>query len=288
MTHSLREVAPTLWAVQSRAFAMNSLVALAGDEALLVDPGVTPDEIEAIADFVAGRGATVTIVVLTHSHWDHVLGANRFPDAVIVAHERFTATLLGTQEWAAAHFAEVESSLGVQWPEPRFPTAAPGHLIPATATGLVQLPALAAWGASVLPVPGHAADQIAILFQPANLLFAADILSDIEIPLFMEGDLDAYRETLRRVEVVALQQRVMTVIPGHGGAARGWPSIQARILRDRRYLEAVDTCIAETLAAGGDEADAQAGCADIPLLPKMAHEHNANVSAHFRRRAQMV
>lgn len=47
--------------------------------ALVVDPGDEPDRVLA-----ACRGLDVTAVVLTHAHWDHVLGLPRVSDALHV------------------------------------------------------------------------------------------------------------------------------------------------------------------------------------------------------------
>src|SRR5437870_1335931 len=75
---------PSLWAGQSRLFYTNHGIFISEGQACLVDPGIYPDEIEAIARFVAERGAITQAIILTHSHWDHILGPEHFPGVRII------------------------------------------------------------------------------------------------------------------------------------------------------------------------------------------------------------
>ena len=56
-----------------------------GEEAVVVDPGIEPEDIELLRTTLAGHGAkTITHVLVTHSHHDHIRGWHHFPDARIV------------------------------------------------------------------------------------------------------------------------------------------------------------------------------------------------------------
>src|SRR5512132_3639931 len=78
---------------QSVAFQMNSIALLHPEHAVLVDPGVLPSELDDFAARVAqARPAKVTLV-LTHGHWDHVLGRPWWPQAEVVAHDRFATAV---------------------------------------------------------------------------------------------------------------------------------------------------------------------------------------------------
>src|SRR5262249_7933746 len=57
--------------------------------ALLIDPGYFPSEIERIAAFLEDAGAVAARIVLTHSDWDHVAGAARWPEAPVVTSSMF-------------------------------------------------------------------------------------------------------------------------------------------------------------------------------------------------------
>src|SRR5262249_54983794 len=90
-----KDVADGIRVRTSRLYAMNSLVATAGDHALLVDPGVLPSEIDDIAAEVRKTAPRLDHVSLafTHPHWDHVLGLPWFPGATTLAHAGFADSL---------------------------------------------------------------------------------------------------------------------------------------------------------------------------------------------------
>src|SRR5205814_5205772 len=54
-----------------------------GASAMLVDPGITPAEIDGIRERVAAAGATVEAILIAHIHADHTCGIGAFPDAEV-------------------------------------------------------------------------------------------------------------------------------------------------------------------------------------------------------------
>ena len=70
---------PDLWVAQSDYFLTNSGIFIRDGQAVLIDPCMRRDEIDAIAEFVQAQHAAPRWLVLTHSHWDHILGPERFP-----------------------------------------------------------------------------------------------------------------------------------------------------------------------------------------------------------------
>src|SRR5437870_2703361 len=111
-----REIAPGIFVFTSGAYALNSGAVLApggsGSNAgisaenpsartspagepsaarrvsrpsLLIDPGYFPADLERIAAFLTASDAGASRILLTHSDWDHVAGAARWPDATVVA-----------------------------------------------------------------------------------------------------------------------------------------------------------------------------------------------------------
>lgn len=92
----------------------NAIGVVSGDEAIAVDPGITPDEIAAFrAALEAGGKRRVTQVVLTHSHHDHIRGWNAFPGAEIVAPLAVAAKPEGSQRRILAGKAKVDERMGV-------------------------------------------------------------------------------------------------------------------------------------------------------------------------------
>ena len=67
---------------ESALWQTASLLLVAGDEAVVIDPCISSEEVARIADRAATLGARVTHVLATHADWDHVCGIAAFPDAV--------------------------------------------------------------------------------------------------------------------------------------------------------------------------------------------------------------
>ena len=91
---------------------------------------------------------------------------------------------------------------------------------------------------------GHTGDGMAIRVPWAGVLIAGDYLSPIEIPTLGEGgSLDAYRQTLERLE--PLVGSAEHVVPGHGPVLG--PEAAARVCAEHlAYLQ--------DLAARGQDA----------------------------------
>src|SRR5690606_25524705 len=77
-----------------------------GDEACLIDPGIAPETTQDIAGFVNDHGATARAIVLTHAHWDHVMGPEHFPGVPVIAHADYLRVL-------REHGADLYRQIGV-------------------------------------------------------------------------------------------------------------------------------------------------------------------------------
>jgi glyoxylase-like metal-dependent hydrolase (beta-lactamase superfamily II) len=86
MAHRLTPLTEHLWVMQSELFQTNHGVFLDQDAAALIDPGLTPNTLMHIARFVVRQKASPTAIVLTHGHWDHILGPEHFAGVPVIAH----------------------------------------------------------------------------------------------------------------------------------------------------------------------------------------------------------
>jgi glyoxylase-like metal-dependent hydrolase (beta-lactamase superfamily II) len=82
-----------LWVFRSKMISYNSGIFLDNGQACLIDPGLLPDEVESIASFVEGQNAVPEWLVLTHHHYDHLLGAWRFSKAKTVTSTAYVEVL---------------------------------------------------------------------------------------------------------------------------------------------------------------------------------------------------
>ncbi|MDM7853695.1 MBL fold metallo-hydrolase [Cellulomonas alba] len=210
---------------------------------LLVDPGVTADELVALAAELDARALRPVGRVVTHAHWDHVLTtpawvglpAWRGPSDDRVGAASADAFAPGSwpraleaERDADAHLAAVAGGRPAVLAEPPLPC--PGAVAP---DGGVEL----AWHGPrtrLLRTPGHAPEHTSVWLPELRVLLAGDLLSDTEVPLLDTAAPDAlstYGVTLDRLRALGAG----VVVPGHGSVAHG-RDVAARVAADLTYL----------------------------------------------------
>lgn len=253
MSNQFTQLTSNLWVTQSKLFATNSGIFLSGDEACLIDPGIAPETIEEIARFVADQGAMPRALVLTHAHWDHVLGPEHFPDVPIIAHEGYLRVL---RERGADLYRQIdawETEAHIRRPRP-FLLPKPTYTFDTALTLTLGDTRL-----RVFHAPGHAPDQCVIYHAEEATLWVADMLSDIEIPFV--NSLIAYEQTL--AHLATLDVRVL--VPGHGTPTTDADEIRRRLAADRAYLMELRERVTAAVTAGQTLEETVAACSDIPL-----------------------
>jgi glyoxylase-like metal-dependent hydrolase (beta-lactamase superfamily II) len=256
----LNQVAEGVLVHESEFLQSNAVVVRGRNGVLLIDPGITRDELVSIGNDLRELGQPVVAGFSTHPDWDHVLWHASFGDA-----PRF-----GTARCAASMRALLAHD---DWPALVAEGLPPEHAdeIPMELLGLIAgLPA----GATRIPWDGpevriiehraHADGHAALLIEEPGVLVAGDMLSDILMPfLDLEAaePVDDYLAALLLFEGVA--HLVEAVIPGHGSVGRG-AEPRRRIAQDRAYVEA--------LRDGREPDDARVGpAAPLYWLPDIHH-----------------
>jgi len=248
----LRQVAEGVLVHESEFIQSNSIVVQGRDGVLLIDPGITRNELVDLANDLRDLGRPVVAGFATHPHWDHVLWHEAFGDAPRYGTARCAASmqdLLSTAGWQ-------DRVAGVLPPE------LAGD-IPLELFGLITgLPAEAAhvpWDGPTVRIiehRAHTAGHAALLIEERGVLVAGDMLSDTLMPFLDLGaanPLEDYLAALQLFESVA--DDVDAVIPGHGSVG-GAEQLRARIKLDRAYVQA--------LRDGADPEDPRLG-PDAPL-----------------------
>lgn len=256
----------------SRAMSYNTGVFISRGQALLVDPGLYADEIDRMKAHIYSRGASPTYLVVTHSHWDHVLGPEYFPGVPVVQQQESVAVFAEHHARIEHQVTEWERQSGVRRDMP-FLMSEPDK----TFTDRLELQ-LGDKTVEMLHAPGHAPEQFVVHDPVEATLWAADMLSDIEIPFVMHN-LRAYRGTLDRLA----QLEVTTLVPGHGRPAKGQAQVTARLDTDRAYLAELQERVEAALAAGRSAAETLSGCADMTYPNRDQNEdaHRLNVETAF-------
>ena len=118
-------------------FQENAYVVSEGADCIIIDPGFTSSELPALYDYLAAEGLTPTVILLTHSHPDHVCGLQ-----ALVA--RF--------------------GIAVQTP------GGPNSCLETADAGA------ALYGFTVIKTPGHTPDSVCYYSEKDAVLFTGDTL----------------------------------------------------------------------------------------------------------------
>jgi glyoxylase-like metal-dependent hydrolase (beta-lactamase superfamily II) len=211
----------------SRVYQTTCTAIRTGDEGLVVDSPIFPDELEVLPAVLEQAGFAVSGLLATHRDWDHMLGRLAFPGAALGVAETTAAILTGgpgavqrsLRAWDEENYVERPAPLGVGQVQA---LPVPGHI------------ELGEHEIELHPTDGHTADGMALWAPWAGVLVCGDYLSPVEIPMLSpSGSRDAYLATLARLR--PLVEQADWVVPGHGS-----PTDTARALaildEDVRYL----------------------------------------------------
>jgi glyoxylase-like metal-dependent hydrolase (beta-lactamase superfamily II) len=231
----LRQVAEGVRIHQSELLENNAVVVHGRAGVLLIDPGITDDEMACLASDLGELGQPVVAGFSTHPDWDHVLWHATLGDAPRYGTARCAASmrdLLSNADWKARVAEGLPPEIAEEVPLDLF-----GRI-----TGLPAEPAQVPWDGPqvrIIEHQAHAPGHAALLIQDRGVLVAGDMLSDVLIPML---DLDVadpigdYLAALRLFEGVAGDVEVL--VPGHGSIG-GADQLHARIDQDRAYVHAL-------------------------------------------------
>lgn len=268
----MHRLSPVLQITQSRSLIYNTGAFIADGAAWLIDPGTHPDEISALAEAVQHQGATITGIILTHYHWDHIFGPERLPALPVAAHAAFADTLAANFSGTVQQITRWEAHFGYRRSTP-FVVPQLAHSLADSAT----LP-LGNHELQIIHIPGHAPDQIAVYEPETATLWAADTLSDQEIP-YVSDNLERYVTTLERLSTLPIR----ALAPGHGTPTTDTTEIRARLDADRAYLAELHARVGRAVAAGVSLEATVADCAGMALHhpDQNRAQHQLNVESAF-------
>lgn len=201
-------------------------------EAVVIDPGPLDERhLAAVIDAVTARGARVGLTLLTHHHWDHAEGADRF-------HQ-----LTGAPVRAIGRGHD---------------DLADGDLV---TTGGLEL--------RVVTTPGHSSDSLSFALPADHALLTGDTVlgRGTTVVAHPDGELAAYLDSLERLRHLTGDGEVTTILPGHGPTVPDAAAMVEfyRVHRAER-LEQVRQALAEGAAQAEDvvQAVVERVYADVP------------------------
>ena len=233
----LRQVADGVLVHQSRLLENNTVVVEGHAGVLLVDPGITGDEMACLADDLRRSGRPVVAGFATHPDWDHVLWHPELGEAPRYGTDRcaaFLQDLLSQADWADQVAEGLPPEIAEDTPLDLF------GRITGLPAGTEHIP----WDGPrvrIVEHPAHAPGHAALVVEGRGVLVAGDMLSDVLIPMLddprgTDDPVENYLVGLRVLEGVADGAEV--VVPGHGSVG-GPDQARARIEQDRAYVHAL-------------------------------------------------
>lgn len=240
---------------------------------VLVDSLPFPSEARQVAAFIAQAcRSSARYLIMTHYHADHTYGAGLFPQAEVVAHTRCRELLIQigvpALEVAQAQAPELESVV-LRLPDLTFDGEEMGLRL---GERLIRL----------LHVPGHTQDSVMVYVEDSRVLFAGDTM--MPVPSIVDGDLDAFRASLRKVATLPIENAVQ----GHGEVIlRG--EVQDVVRASLTYLNAIETLVTKAIKGGKSREALQrvsiesCGLSRIPLNGLVQQIHVANLLALYDR-----
>ncbi len=231
----LTQVAEGVLIHQSELLQNNAVVVQGRAGVLLIDPGITGDEMADLANDLRELGQPVVAGFSTHPDWDHVLWHAELGEAPRYGTARCAASmrdLLSTADWKAQVAEALPPEIAEEVPLDLF------GLITGLPAETAQIP----WDGPevrIIEHQAHAQGHAALSIEERGVLVAGDMLSDVFIPMLdlsAADPIEDYLAALRLLEGAA--GGVDVFIPGHGSAG-GADQLRARIDQDRAYVQAL-------------------------------------------------
>jgi len=233
----LTQVAEGVLTHQSELLQNNTVVVQGRAGVLLVDAGITGDEMACLANDLRELGQPVVAGFSTHPDWDHVLWHAALGEAPRYGTTRcaaFMQEVLSDPDWKARAAEGLPPEIAEETPLDLF------GLITGLPAETQQIP----WDGPrvrIIEHPAHAPGHAALLIEERGVLVAGDMLSDVFIPMRDDWNgtndpIEDYLVGLQLLEGVA--DDVDVVIPGHGSVGRA-DQVRARIELDRAYVLAL-------------------------------------------------
>lgn len=207
----------------------NAIGVVSGDEAVAVDPGITPGEIAAFREALTAGGARrVTHVVLTHSHHDHIRGWNAFGDATIVSPSKVAQKPESSIERILAGKAKVDERMGVDDPEFRYPSVD---------VEFDEAHELRVGGLTLhlRSLPGHSDCSSVVIIPDLKALLSADYLVSPGLP-YCRWEPAPFERANERLAELIHEHGIERVVPAHNDLLESAPDALAAIAEELDYF----------------------------------------------------
>lgn len=214
---------------ESQLYKTTSTVIETDDCVIVVDPCLLPFEVDAIQEYVMDmKGSRPIYLIITHSDWDHIVGAVAFPEATVIASKAFTSKNkeeIVEQVKAFDDQYYIDRNSPIIYPDVDITVTKDGEQLKIGNTVLTFYLA-----------KGHTDDGIYGIVEPIGIWITGDYLSDIEFPFIYSSSKD-YIDTLEKTDVILNNHQINVLIPGHGHVTCSKKEILKRKNDGLQYIE---------------------------------------------------
>lgn len=253
----LREVPPGgegIVVLRCEHWGYNSIGIVSEDEACVVDPGLTPDEVGAMRDALTAGGRRVTTVLLTHSHHDHIRGWDGFPGARVVAPTVVRDKEEGPRSRILAGKAKFDERLGDSSPDFRYPEVDEAFEKRTTfRVGRLEVEARF--------LPGHSNCTSVALVPDLKALLTADYLVVPGLP-YCRWEAAPFERAHEELLDIVRTRDVELVVPAHNDLIEGRADIEAAIQTELDYFTELRRVVGQALEDGLGKDELLRHCAD--------------------------
>jgi glyoxylase-like metal-dependent hydrolase (beta-lactamase superfamily II) len=232
----LKQVAEGVLIHESEFIESKTVVVQGRAGVLLIDPGITNDEMDNLAGDLHELGQAVVAGFSTHPHWDHLLWHAKFGNTPRYGTAHCAADiqdLFSKADWKAQVAEVLPPDIGKEIPVDDLFGQITG--LPA---GTTYIP----WDGPKIRIiehQAHAKGHAALFIEEPGVLVAGDMLSDTLIPFLDLEAADPTQDYLAALELLeGVADSATVVIPGHGSVG-GANQLRARFKQDRAYVQAL-------------------------------------------------
>ncbi|MBN2365446.1 MAG: MBL fold metallo-hydrolase [Calditrichaeota bacterium] len=259
----------------SQFLGMNSTLVYDNSEAYLIDPGVFPPELQRIRKFMIDQKLIESILLLTHTHGDHISGWHAFHDLPVYAHECLKSKSEDVRNNDVRYLRGMYRKQGYEnLDDLRFPDDV--NLI--KDGEFMEIPP---YSFAFFHTPGHSTDMTAIVIPEEKMLFSGDMLIQTQTPFILHS-IRQYWKSLGRLKDVVVLYDIGCLIPGHGKPAKSQEDIIRRIENEQSYVQKLAVEGMEIVHAADSEEEIKLKLNQ--KFPKIAalHSHQSNVQTFLR------
>jgi len=221
----------------------------------------------------------ICYLVLTHHHFDHVMGNSVFANALqsqippleILAHEKLAPALQQSADYYLARLSDDADN-----PLPSELIVLPTQSVRLNETMTIDLGGrsleLTAFG------PAHTNNDVSILDSKTNTLWSSDLLFVEHVPTIdgSFGSVNGWLDVIDELQAVKAE----IAVPGHGPASVAWPGGGDPM---RRYLSILRQEVRAIIADNGsiDDAQNRVGLSEAMQWQMFEHHHRRSVISAF-------